>query len=29
MENRPEWHHGVIDQKQYERARAELLGGKE
>ena len=27
MENRAEWHHGVLSQKQYEQARAELLGG--
>ena len=27
MENRPEWHHGVLNQKQYEQARAEVLGG--
>lgn len=27
MENKAEWHHGVLNQKQYEQARAELLGG--
>lgn len=29
MENQPEWHHGVLSQKQYEQARSELLGGTE
>lgn len=27
MENRPEWHHGVLNQKQYAQARVEVLGG--
>lgn len=29
MENRAEWHHGVLNEKQYQQARAELLGGAE
>ncbi len=27
MENRPEWHHGVLSQKQYEQAKAEIMEG--
>ena len=27
IENRPEWHRGVLSQKQYEQAKSEVLGG--